>query len=369
MQFFQARKDLDAARQHAFSFLHAHPDQAKIRTTRNLGTLWDEFKGALYFISREKEILFFAVLQWLIIMAGYWMFIQMLDWIPDELWREVRDTDDDSLGGMVNLALLAWAFLVIAVVSFPLGILNGMMVSTVIQERLYGHAFVPRAFKYALKSLGRIWTFTTLDAWITAETILDRLPKKNNRHNAGDELLYYAWKLGTAGVMPALVNGHGFLEAGKQSIALITKDPKRILGLRFGYSLLCWIVGILAYIGSVYWFCISRTNPNDVNEIYNFYALMIVPILMAVCVVSVLIRPLYLLCVTNIYLNNHIINAEHFKAADKISNSSVILTLVFLVALVVALLAVFMPDTIGIRDYIEQLAAQDLSHTTTSTRP
>ncbi len=40
---------------------------------------------------KEKEIFFFGLLQWASIGIGYLLWVQMLDWIPEEVWRSVAE--------------------------------------------------------------------------------------------------------------------------------------------------------------------------------------------------------------------------------------------------------------------------------------
>lgn len=53
---------------------------------------------------REKEILVFALLQWLVIALAYLLWVQMLDWIPEEVWRSAAESDKGSVADLVLLA-------------------------------------------------------------------------------------------------------------------------------------------------------------------------------------------------------------------------------------------------------------------------
>ena len=95
--------------------------------------------------------------------------------------------------------------------------------------------------------------FSWIDGWWTVSRILDRLPKKNDRTPAAVKLAreaaYYAWKIGTIGILPALTTGRGVFGATKHSFALVTRCTKDVLITRAGYSILCWIIGVSTYIG------------------------------------------------------------------------------------------------------------------------
>ena len=121
---------------------------------------------------------------------------------------------------------------------------------------------------------------------------------------AASEALYYAWKLGVAGVLPSLVLGNGVIESGKNSIKFVKANFIEIAKLRAAYSLLCWVVGILAYVGAM----ITLIFMGD--EIYalsggiaiaKIYLYMIVPIAVSVSVVMIFLRPIYVLTICDMY--------------------------------------------------------------------
>lgn len=72
----------------------------------------------------EKEIITFALLQWASIAIGYILWIQMLNWIPEEIWLRDRDSENFSV---IDIALFAWSFVCIGVAAFPLGLFSGCM--------------------------------------------------------------------------------------------------------------------------------------------------------------------------------------------------------------------------------------------------
>ncbi|MFK7967998.1 MAG: hypothetical protein AB8B68_02395 [Rickettsiaceae bacterium] len=134
-------------------------------------------------------------------------------------------------GSIVNLILFVWSFICIGVVAFPLGIFSVVM------------------------------------------QILERLPKKNNRQTMSQkilsETLYYAWKLGTIGILPSLVSGKSLIGAGKESIFIVKERLGDIAKLRIGYSVLNWIVGISAYIGTIFFFVVFNELLPQRYEVYG----------------------------------------------------------------------------------------------------
>ena len=325
----------------------------KILSAKSFSTFWGELGYSIKLIFEEKEILFFAILQWVVIGLAYIVWTQILDWIPDSVWQEIsRSRDNEISFTLLNLALLAWSFLVITVASYPISILNAAMTAAHYLRSSGQTSTIAKCFNLAFKNLGRLWVFTTIDAWITVDAIMDRIPRKRGRRTAFDELLYYAWKIGTIGVVPALVASKGYMAAAKDSVALLRSNPGRAIGIRMGYSLICWIIGIAAYVGCVYYLmAYGDQYAGRANEVYNFYVMLVVPIFIAVGVTSVVVRPFYLVMVSKLYTDVITIDKE----ASKLTSGPKFDTLAFAFAILLcALLAFyFFGDQLGIRGLIE----------------
>lgn len=148
-----------------------------------------------------------------------------------------------------------------------------------------------------------------MDALITANAILDRLPRKRGRRTAFEEAAYYAWKIATVGALPSLVSGKGFVDAANESVWLLEDQPVRTIGIRMGYSLVCWIIGVLAYAGAIVFFIRFAGPLNGENLVYHFYVLMGAPIFVAVGVTS-LIRPIFVIAVSKLYTDVVPVNVE-----------------------------------------------------------
>src|SRR5690606_815471 len=78
-------------------------------------------------IAAEREIVLFAALQWAVIGIAYVIWTQILDWIPDSVWEEAARSDRETDFLLINLVLLGWSFLVVAVASYPISLLNAAM--------------------------------------------------------------------------------------------------------------------------------------------------------------------------------------------------------------------------------------------------
>ena len=337
-------------------------EKPRVRSLAHLRTFFGELKGSFTLIAEEKEIILFAFLQWIAIIVAYLAWTQVLDWIPDELWDEVRrsrDREDSAAFALINLVLLIWSAVVIVFVSYPISLLSGAMVAAHYLRYSRQQSTIGRCIAIANNNLWRTWIFSAIDAGITADAILDRLPKKRNKRTAADELLYYSWKIGTLGVLPALVSGKSYLEAAKDSITLLRDQPLRTVGIRMGYSLFCWVVGIAAYIGSICWyFAAGRGSRDGLNEVYNFYLLMTLPIFVAVGIVSVFIRPLYLIMISKLYTDIHPELPVHRPEDIRAKKG---LFLLFLAIGCVLLGAIFFRDQIGLTALVESWAMEDIA--------
>lgn len=78
--------------------------------------------------------------------------------------------------------------------------------------------------------------------------------------------------------------------------------------LRTGYSALCWIVGSAAYVGTIVFFrqlpdLIPRYEPIE-GHVGDFYFWAGVPILIATGIVVVFLRPIYLIALCTLYVED-----------------------------------------------------------------
>ena len=358
------RQGLRKVRDEARDFLNENDLSPDFRCfLAGFGTFFRNVPVVCRLIVREPEILLFAATQWLVIWLAYLAWTQVLYWIPDSVWQAIAAESKPSHSSYfwgVDVALVGWSFLVVAVASYPIGLLNAAMVA-VHNLRCSGEtSTIGRSLVIAERNLGRIWMFSVWDNWITVTAILDRLPKKNSRRKVGSELLYYAWKLATIGVLASLVVGRGYVNAGKDSLKLLTSQPERALGLRFGYSAVCWVVGVGAYVAGVVFSPWRGGDLHTTHGIFMFYQWAAWPIMIAAGVVCVVIRPFFLLGVAQLYTDVFDIRADveghvwEITSAGQRSLSWV--SLVFILLLSGLLIAVLFPGQIGLTSAIEILA-------------
>lgn len=260
---------------------------------------------AFFLCFKEKEIFVFMLLQWAAIGIAYLLWVQMLDWIPEEVWRSAARSDDGSIADWV---LLAWSFVCVGVAAYPVGILSGCMGAAHFLHKQGRESTIATCLKHVLPHSWSLWSFHWIDGWITVNRILDRLPRKNDRRTpaqrALSEALYYAWKLGVSGVLPSIVTGNNLIVSAKNSVRFVKDNFLEVAALRAGYSALCWVVGIGAYIGAMLLFAvvdIVPANEEIYGHVYMFYFWAAVPILIAVGVVVLFLRPIYVLALCDLY--------------------------------------------------------------------
>ncbi len=361
---FKTKKKLSFIEGQARATLLKNRDRARISNLSNVNEFGRSSLSTLKLIMQEKEIIVFAILQWLTIALGYFAFIQIIDWIPDELWRAVDtalEKDQESPATIVGLIMMGWLFLIVVLTSYPIGIFNSAMAATHFMRQAYGFSSVITTLSIAQKNQARIWAFTTADSWITVNAIIDRLPKKRNNRTIVDEVLYYAWKLGTMCMIPGLINGKGLVGAGKESLLVIKKEPMRAISLRFGYSLICWILGILIYFGIAAWLSLYDIEWRGDNWLYICYRAVFLPLVVSVGFITVFIRPFFLLGATKLYTDVHDFDKEHIE--DCITSSGSLAKVIALLAIFYGLLvlAIF-ANKLGFQNWIEIKGIEDLKN-------
>jgi hypothetical protein len=367
--FSDIRDALEPARDEARTIMESKGEKPQIFHFSTYRAFFASISTALRLTLKSPKILFFGLLQWFAIILGYLIWTQVLNWIPDDVWAAIKDQIDKDKGSgafvFCNLALLAWSFLVICVVSYPVGLCTAAMVA-VNDLRASGEPVsFARCLSVADRHLGRIWAFTVLDSWITVSAILDRLPKKHYHRTAADELLYYAWKVATIAAVPALVNGRPFLAAGRDSLVILRNAPARAIGLRLGYSAVCWVIGIAAYAAGFFipWDALGiRSRP---HEIFRVYFVMALPICFAVATITLLVRPVYVLAAAALY-------SERIDVIEEVERDVAYVrpweqqllsarSLVFLMLLAVLLFAYLFGDRIGLSNWFAHLGHLDVA--------
>lgn len=266
---------------------------------------------------KEKEIFFFGIMQWIFVILGYVLWLQMLSWIPQPVWDSIQQCldgpgDTDGCTVAADIPLMLWGILCILLVSFPIGIFSSAMGTTHFLHKQNKESTVIKCMHASLSNAWTSWSFHFIDGLITVRQIIRRLPDDNNyepaamkaARRAREEALYYAWKVGTAGVLPSLVVGNDLLNSGKNSIKFVKARFLEIVKLRSAYSTICWIIGIITYIGA----CVTMALMGDMVfadtgglAVVKIYQYMVFPIAIATMIVMIFLRPIYILTLCDLY--------------------------------------------------------------------
>lgn len=305
---------------------------------------------ALLFAFREKEIFVFAVLQWLVIFLTYYLWVQMLDWIPEEVWRSTKDSDRGSVADWV---LLIWSFVCVGIAAYPIGILSGCMGAAHLLHRLHGKSTITRCLRLTLPRGWPLWAFHWIDGWYTVSQILERLPSKDMpspRERRISEALYYSWKLGVAGMLPGLVSGQGLVDAGKNSVKFVVANFVSVATIRLGYSALCSIVGTLTYVGAVLFIFnggLVDTDKEIYGQVYSIYVWVGLPAMAGVGVVMMFLRPFYILAICELYYRQGPLDKVEAAIQDK-GNGYLDSIVAFTVLILLTLVAYLYRNELGI---------------------
>lgn len=314
---------------------------------------------AIKLIFTEREILVFAILQWVAIGLGYFLWVQILNWIPEEVWRSTETSDS---GSIADIVLLAWSFVIVGIVALPIGILNACIGAVHFLRRQNRPSTIAACLQIVLPRAWPLWIFSWTDSWITVNQILKRLPKKRGSGNSVlSEALYYAWKLGTIGVLPALLSGRGLIDAGKDSVLLVKNKIADTSLLRVGYSLICWVVGISTYIGTIFFFIFFDNIIPDgeiYSTIYEFYFWAGVPILIAVGFILLFLKPIYTISSADIYSDYlQETNQPLLLPQPPSKLTSIIVAILVLIGIIAAVF--FFRDQLGITDMLSTPYGQE----------
>lgn len=259
--------------------------------------------ASLYFIFSEKENILFAFLQLAVIALGYLLWTQMLDWIPQEVWDNLKKSDDGDL--LLSIVFIAWSFFCVGLVAFPLGILTACMGASYILRFQGRTSTIAECLKVVLGKSWSLWVFSWLDGWWTVLRILERLPKKNDRTplsvKLANEAAYQAWKAATLGFIPAVICGRSLTDSCKDSLMLLKDRFLPLFKLRIGYSLICWIFGIGSYLGVFFMFPYMRDWAGSHNGVYTFYFFAGFPAVAALTFIMLVFRPIYIISACRIY--------------------------------------------------------------------
>ena len=314
--------------------------------------MWQSFK----FVLSEKENILFAFLQLAAIGLGYYLWVQILGWIPQDVWNEI--SDDKDAGSLLSIIFLLWAFVCVGLVAYPIGILTACMSASYTLRHEGKDSTILECLKVVLGRSWPLWVFSWFDGWLTVNRILERLPKKNDRTPRSvkilNELIYQVWKVSTLGIIPALVYGRSVVDSCKDSLKMLKEYFLPLGKLRVAYSLICWIIGIGSYLSLVVFFPHIKEFyiAHNLPSVYGFYLLVGLPLLISLFLVMVIFRPLYIIAATRIYLRFAVSNQIERHLPNPSSKGLSALVGFIAVAVIIVVVILFR-DQLGITYILE----------------
>jgi len=321
---------------------------------------------------KEKEIFFFGVMQWIFVFLACILWIQMLFWIPQPVWDAVSQCVEENNGNaegctlMADIPLTLWGYFCILLAAFPVGIFSSAMGSAHFMHKQNKESTVVKCLRSALANAWTTWSFHFIDGLITVRQIASRLPQDSNSPNtpmiskmnevrrAKEEALYYAWKIGSAGVLPSMVLGNNLIDSGKNSIKFVRAKFVEITKLRAAYSSICWIVGIAAYIGAIITMVFMGDSiyaDSGGLAIPRIYQYLMIPISFALLVVIIFLRPIYILTICNLY-SDYLVSVNEQPVLPDDPSTSVKAGIIFGFLCILAILVIIFRDQIGLTEIL-----------------
>ena len=322
-----------------------------------MGSLWgflSKFEKSFSLIFKEPEILLFSLLQVLAISVAYVIWIQMVDWLPAEFWERPNNSDEARPGDIV---LMIWGIFCIGLATLPIGFFTACTGVVHILSRQGRDSTVWRCCRFVYPKIWQLWIFSWIDGCVTVHRIVDRLPQKNKpartaAERAFDEAMYYAWKVGTAGVIPALLTTNNTWRACKNSIEFLKHKALDIMILRVGYSAICWVVGVLTYLLAAY--VLFRWGPAQDKMQLNMYDVLFLlgaPMLVGILVVKMLVSPIYILSLFSLYFD-YMDETDQKMAAPQKNVLAQTAIWFFTLMIIVAILVILFQKELGIAEML-----------------
>ena len=197
---------------------------------------------------KEKEIFFFGVMQWVAIIIACLLWVQILFWIPQPVWESMNACDargEEDCSAAITMPLMIWGWVCILLAAFPVGILSSAMGTAHFLHKSGQESTVLKCLHVAFSNAWITWSFHYVDGLITVRQIISRFPSDNDHRTpaqvAAEEAAYYAWKVGSAGMLPNIVLGNGLVLSAKNSLKFLKANVGGDSKIKNG--LLCHMLG------------------------------------------------------------------------------------------------------------------------------
>ncbi len=281
MEMFAFVEDLGAVRKD----IRGIPGLGKSKPARltALARFGERVRHAGALLAQEPEILGFAALQWICVMLVYALWMWAVDAMPGEFGF--------FFSTVVCLVLAA----------LPVGFFNACIGAVHFLRRSGEPSSIPACIRLVAPRVWALWAFSALDVGFTTYQVLDRMPSKRQRSAADralSEALYYAWKLATIGILPAILAGRTLRKAAEESADLVRQRLADAALLRVGYSSVCWILGIAVYAATLVAVNVYGLSTPDS---YGYYLWLVGPIVVALAFILLFARPVYVIASCELY--------------------------------------------------------------------
>jgi len=281
MEMFAFVEDLGAVRKD----IRGIPGLVQSKPARRpaLARFGERVRHAGALLAQEPEIVGFAALQWICVMLVY------------ALWMWAME----AMSGEFGFLLSTIACLVL--VALPVGFFNACIGAVHFLRRAGEPSSIPACIGLVAPKVGALWAFHAMDVGFTAYQVLDRLPSKRSRsaaQRALSEALYYAWKLATIGILPAILAGRPLRKAAEESADLVRQRLADAALLRIGYSSVCWILGIAVYAITLVSVNVYELSTSDS---LGYYGWLVGPIVVALAFILLFARPVYVIASCELY--------------------------------------------------------------------
>ena len=248
-----------------------------------MARFWERVRHAGALLREEPEILGFAVLQWICVMLVYALWMWLVDEMPGEF-------------GFFFSTIVC-----LVLVGLPVGFFTACIGAVHFLRRAGEPSSIPACIRLVAPKVWPLWAFAALDVGFTVYQVLDRMPSKRQRSAADralSEALYYAWKLATIGILPAILAGRPLRKAAEESADLVRQRLADAALLRIGYSTVCWILGIAVYASTL---VAVNVHGFATPDSFGYYTWLVGPIVVALAFILLFARPVYVLASCELY--------------------------------------------------------------------
>ena len=218
-----------------------------------------------------------------------------------------------SAHGLAFLCILPLFYLI----AYMFGIMNGAIGAASYLYQTGQQSTFKRCLKIALQNAGNISVFMSMNFAVLLfsgssknDGFVSRSIKKAAR---------FIWQVGSAGMMPALINGSSLKQAMERSVAFINHYPIKIVSIRVGFNALMKLtIGAVLLLGIffAYQTHLDATFAGQYGVLFASFGVFLLAF------IPLLFRPVYILAVYLLYgkflqEQNFPLEAEPTKAISK----------------------------------------------------